>query len=1243
MSVLCYDSLSLGVMLNKRSCNLHESKWRDGVKEGDIVEVSVLRQAWHPSLVRAVQKQGRHAVLVVEPVFLGYTISVPLYSFKVRSPQIEHCELQSLLDMGLAFDDFNKHEAAHPAYHPFGNLKSPGAVQPAQRVYARASGGVCWVVQAPCTLPERTWLVRETSGALRFCLECDLVPTHMSPVAPVQTRRAKLGVVKVPLWVPSDDREKQDQAFAVALADTVKDHIRHGDDKLAVRLLKTHQDPLLTLCAFDEEKEQLARALCHAAHEPFGVNRVCSAVWQHGYGGKDYFVTADLNSVHESLKAIMANHRLHNLNIQELIQLDVRVNMWRMYKQWWGRANDLRLALERVQPVEVALSPESLRDGRDGNSITFDVHVNYAQETLYEDTKGSERLQRVDAVILDHFTPYALGSHPTQDPPLDERATPPGGVSNSGAPGESWKPMLRRLCDRKDSLVEAVLHREKLPCSTLQHCLARKIECEGGALFWNLCEGVVERLIVDSQVDAEPEELFVMQNPPQVRRQGGVLVHDNALDKMNCVVDIVKTERQRPGPVDRGSTLIYTAPALLYDWQRRMAQSGIDSHVFHGVGRRGPAAVEAMNRGDVIIASWAALHSHDDNYFLAHSDTPLWRIFVDEFDVSHSAFAPEIMKFQSASTWLLARNSDTHTLCLALPLLGIRPFAHRSGWAQNSLLSCLHRRHTHSLVHHKQQRNVRDALATLCRHVFLRQSSSAPTALVLQRQNHACTASYGENHAKIMRSFGRKLLNRRTPLELECSSNLANLSKRINLMCWGVMPPLHLIADRIGFGRYDTDPERHLRAMARAAEAQNRQQEEAHKEARLLVQQLRDRKTVQGRCPICFEDLCESADGGRLSQTVVVGQCGHVACGECADSIMRTATENRQNGNNDYGPTAPINHACCPICRHSWSNPDGRPLMISTGSTAPLRNVDGAVYNAECDAPTQNLAEKNPLIKTLQHLFSSFVPKESFVEHETAYYKPNRVVVVCRSQELVSHLYDHAICCTYQRFKITCATTPKARGKALAAFAKDDDRVKCAAVKYIFVTASLVRGMVFERTKHYVVVEELKSKETEDLKFAMHASLLTLPPEERHDPVKVHTIVAPLCPARRHGGVARIAPTAMILAARAGVVPTQPANSGGEYISRVRTFFGWPPPEISRARETAVVHPEPQAEAGPRILDSSDEETDEEPDEEPDEESDAFLTPRDIEALTVLLENQPTTLLIPELGGRIRVSGSARI
>mgnify|MGYP004256804073 CR=1 FL=1 len=107
----------------------------------------------------------------------------------------------------------------------------------------------------------------------------------------------------------------------------------------------------------------------------------------------------------------------------------------------------------------------------------------------------------------------------------------------------------------------------------------------------------------------------------------------------------------------------------------------------------------------------------------------------------------------------------------------------------------------------------------------------------------------------------------------------------------------------------------------------------------------------------------------------------------------------------------------------------------------------------------------------------------------------------------------------------------------------------------------------------------------------------------------------------------------MIPPARAGCIPVQPPDSGGEYISRVHAFFGWPPHRTSRARarETAVVHPEPQAAttpSDPQSLFAT----------PSDDEFDAALTADDVEALTVLLENQPTTLLIPELGGPVRVS-----
>ena len=90
VTVMCHNALPLGLVLCKRNCPVQPSKWRHHIKEGDVVEISVLDQEWHPSVVRAVQNPGERAVLVVEPAFLGYNVSVPLWSLKVRSPQIEH-------------------------------------------------------------------------------------------------------------------------------------------------------------------------------------------------------------------------------------------------------------------------------------------------------------------------------------------------------------------------------------------------------------------------------------------------------------------------------------------------------------------------------------------------------------------------------------------------------------------------------------------------------------------------------------------------------------------------------------------------------------------------------------------------------------------------------------------------------------------------------------------------------------------------------------------------------------------------------------------------------------------------------------------------------------------------------------------------------------------------------------------------------------------------------------------------
>ena len=426
--------------------------------------------------------------------------------------------------------------------------------------------------------------------------------------------------------------------------------------------------------------------------------------------------------------------------------------------------------------------------------------------------------------------------------------------------------------------------------------------------------------------------------------------------------------------------------------------------------------------------------------------------------------------------------------------------------------------------------------------------------------------------------------------------------------------------------------------MKSVAEMHNSGQQESQKEACVLVRNLRDKKQVDAQCPICFEKLTETnADGEegdsskeRLPRTVVVGQCGHAVCGECADSIMRTAAENLVSGANDYGPTAPINSACCPICRHTWTAPAKRPLMLSTEPSTELRDVEGAVFEASNCPQARDLVEGNPMVKSLKRVCDSLAPSSAGVQESGS----TNIVVVCRSQELVSHLQAIVRCknLTHKTYKISRSTTAKGRGKALAEFAKPAPAVQ---LKILFVTASLVRGMVFHRTRHYVVVEDLKAKETEDLKYAMHASLLTFPPEQRLAPVTVHTIVAPLCPGKACArGVTRIAPTVMIPPARKGCIPTRPSveRLDNEYISRIHAFFGWPPRRPLPRQTSAAVRPQPlPLDTTIQLFDAR---------------LDALLAlgsalddtsatlnvalQEEPHSLRLLLENQPTTIVIPQ-------------
>lgn len=1158
LTVLTHNALPLGLVLSKRECPVHLCKWRDRVKTGDVVEISVLDQEWHPSIVRAVQRPGEKAVLVVEPAFLGYTISVPLRSLKVRSPQIGHCELQSLLDMGLAFDDFNSHATNHPEYHPYGNLDSPGAVPPEQILLARDTSTTCWVVQAPCTLPDRVQMVRTSQGTLEFFLSEETLPVPHVNLSCEKVQRKKLGTVRLPTW------DKNNSGYPGTLAHILHEHLRHGDDNMAARMLHSHQDTLLSACAFDEKKEELAVALCDAAHKAHGVHVVSRDVWQHGYGGNNYFYCEDLKTLRSSLQRIVSRQSLHNVNMQELMQLDMRLNMWQMYKSLWGRANDLRLALERVQPVEVRVAQNV---GSESSDVAFDVYVNYNNETLYRNTGSANRLIEVDSVLLEHF------SQPVAQDDAQENDFDPVKYFHTCATDEhKFLQKLSTQCVSKPNLSDIVLSKEDQSPTALEHCLARKIIAEDGTpVFWNLCEGVVQKLVVDCDKDDEPEQLYIMQQPPAVQRQGGVLIHDNTLDKMHCVTDILRIERSRQGgPVDRGSTLLLTTPTLMYVWQRFLKrEANIESHVYHGVGRRGPAAIEAMNRGDVVVASWSVIQSRDDCFFFCNADTPLWRIFVDEFDKNHASFVSQLLRLQSRSLWLLSHDIDKNLLALALPTLGVRPFSRRSGWAQSVLCHYTKRRHIMSLLHNVQNKRVRRALHVLYRQVFLVQTPSEPCPLLLSRHHHTCLSSYDESHAEVLRLFESKLKTKSGhPIEYACPSLLQNLYKKLMLLCWGVMPPLSYVAHRLGFGRYNVDSAKHLKRMVDVASEKGTLHQNSYAEAVKLVQDLSADTPADGRCPVCFEDFCEKqdeSDATHLQSMVVVGTCGHAVCGECADNIQRVAMENRERRANDYGSEVPVNRASCPVCRHSWVGEKALPLISSSQTDAKLHaGQGGAVYSTDCGTNNASLTLKNPLFETLCHVLEK-------LRKET-----NSAVLVCRSHELADHLHQHLCVANVKTMKITRFNTPKSRGNAMKMYSDASSKNKDE-LSLLIVTASLVKGMIFPRTRHYVVLEELKALEADSLKRCMRSSLMTVPITERHLHVQIICISPPLMPLSSNADSTRVAPTTMIQSAlQAGCVPVKPSKwiQDEEYIARLKTFFGQPYQKGERLRKGLItVHP----------------------------------------------------------------------
>ena len=878
---------------------LYPSRWRRRVKVGDVLDV-YLANVWQPSLVREIipASGDQPSVCVVEPAFLGSTKQICLKSLRLRIQDDSNNEetWTSLKDTGFAFD------SAYPA--PFSQTKM-------KRCKLNVVNEIGWVVRPPCLLPERLKMVRMKRGNLVFCFEDDLTECPQT--------------LQVSSYVPRAPFEQQhigniDVTFSPDIpmdqSDLCKHHMNHGDSEYAAA-------SLYGLAQLYSNQPKLTTALVEACCKdstarPKSCHPITKEVWQHMYANRATFAISDLASLAESLDDIADSLYLNgSVNagdvdlVRAILRLKIRVSVWSMYHEFWCKARKIQTAEESVFPLSATL--RSFHDSK----ATFSVDVVYSNVSMHQNDT-SLALDHT-AVILNAFSPL---------PPNTEIIE---------APSPDYKEQIVQLCGQpfRSRIVDLMFEREREEYSTkLRKCLQREIVCaDNTTMEWNAFEGV-----------CKPEDLDAVT--PLVNRRGGVLYHENSLEKVQTVASFLKQDlSDLSGPVDKGSTLLMTSPAQIHDWQRRLAARGIQSHVFHGTGRRGPAAVEALRRGELILASFRALMTWEDSTFFQTAPTPLWRLIVDEFETKHPSgcFIDGIMSVSVDRAWFLCSTCNKHSISLMAGFLNVRPFASRSGWRHDLIIEASERRFASELFHKFTMNPGRkDILCVLFRAMFLcHKISSVPklsnvSAYVGDSNSYHIPITFTDAHIETLKALGKKALSMcrqmlTTPMTGLCLSKPTSVWRWIIMAFLGVKPPLNVLSESIAKGKYQLSVEKHLKTLRRSVEeGQNvSQTKQALNGLKKLV---KDRKSVEINCPICMERV---NDGKGLSGCFVMGRCGHFLCGDCSENIFKTAKSN-SSSSNDYGPTSLINRPFCPFCRDPWDEKNSRPLILPPKTTDVL-------------------------------------------------------------------------------------------------------------------------------------------------------------------------------------------------------------------------------------------------------------------------------------------------------------------
>lgn len=1119
---------------------LATTRWRSSVQDGDILRVRMLGCPWQIAKVRHVFRARSLAetVLVVEPAFLGHTVSLPLSSLRLRTINLaQNTHANALVGSGFAFDDVN---ASPDRWSP--NTHALPKSNPRVAVHRHLwcpwfpNHTTVWVTEnPPCALPspecESVRLLRHDNGLLTLGFESELHEHPASSHRGSPPSRVRLGTVRIPVHGP-----RQDQWANASCVDVFYDHIQQRDFALAATVLYFNMEHLVR----GTSALELCAALCTSASHPLYANThddwhpVAASVWQHDNVHTCCFPQLDLEGLATSVEQLTLQTQYHESEAmrRELDALRLRVGVWRHYQSEWTSARRVQLLEESVCPVETRLVGVHRRGaGRAARWFAeFEVDANLCGHSLAKVPSfcrdGPMHNLRYASTILDHFTP---------DESTDAAARRAFAERVHG----DWDAAVAGIAAVPPADVPGtVLRREAHDLH--QRCMTRyAVARDGTRVPWNLCEGPVWGV--------EPED---DDAPPP--RTGVVLVHNCARAKMDTVARILRAETRgtcTSTPADKGSTLIVCAPTLLYEWQRQLARRGVPSHVFAGVGRRGHAAEIALGLGEVILASYRVLSAWDDAAFFRDADSPVRRVVLDEVyaDTRHTpTYMGGLVASSVERVWLLAREASANVLAMALPLLRVRPFASRSQWGADCYTDFRKRSFPKAFLDTStfaedvaqdapsHRRLHRQQLYDVCKTVFVHCGRAQPP-LTLHRMRHIPGAPYNAAHRRMLRAlhdglYPPALQGALPPLSRARYQQILRLTE---LAAWGLPPPMHMLSQKLAVGHYHTDALSHLRHCDDSSQCRSQCLVEAKHVCAALAHGTFAPDAAR-TCPVCMEvlgggdpDDNDSPAAAALRRSVVVGACGHMLCGHCADNIHRVAAENHASGDNPYGSSVPLNAACCPICRDPWATHN--PLLHSAAPCTRYTCDRGAVYHVRC---SRNLADYGdlPLVDALRRLLVGLRTGDAAA----------KIVVVSHSSELTRFLYVRA----RSLWDLPCAKlegnmSAVGRGKALREF--DDETL---ATRVLFASAALLRGVVFRGTRDMVVTECLSLQEGKDVMALVRSSA-------EGGEMRVHTLYAPVLVEPSNGDVRSVC----FVGKPGGGLPVT-LHTVDAYISEIDALFG---------------------------------------------------------------------------------------